>query len=117
MKKAQLPEFKRAYGATPDEVLMERFEMSKSTIARTARQLGLAKDKRTFPGTRKMPRWTDHDRRYLRTNYPDTDNLSLARELNRSVKSILAQAESLGLRKSEARLREMGKANVALRRR
>ncbi|MEZ5988312.1 MAG: hypothetical protein R3F30_04170 [Planctomycetota bacterium] len=65
----------------------------------------------------RMPRWTGVELDRLVALYPYRSNLEIARELDRSVKSVVAKAAELGLRKSRRRLREMGRENVSLRRR
>lgn len=117
MKQNQLSEFKRAYGSSTDDELAVQFKTSASAVRRLAVQHGLAKDKRAFPGTRKMPRWTPEEKATLAEVYASTDNLALAQQHGRSVKSIVAQANALGLKKSPERLRAMGRENVAKRRR
>ena len=51
----------------------------------------------------------------LRELYPKSKNLEIARQLNRSVKSMVSKAHNLGLKKDRERLREMGRENVRLR--
>lgn len=83
-------------------------------IRARARELCLAKDKRFAP--RSMPRWTEAELAELRAWYPDHDNLTVARRLDRSVLAVANKASQLGLRKSERFLRAMGRRNVSLRR-
>jgi len=85
-------------------------------IVAKARELCLAKDKRMVAGTR-MPRWSSAEVARLRQLYPDHSNLEIARTLGRSVTSIANKAHQLGLCKSPATLRTMGRRNVGLRRR
>lgn len=115
MKQSQLSEFKRAYSSSTNDDLGERFTMSLSVVRRLAVQHGLSKDKRAFPGTQKMPRWTSDDVQHLFDYYEDESNLELAKALGRSVKSIVAKAHMMGLKKSKARLQQMGVDNVAKR--
>jgi hypothetical protein len=65
----------------------------------------------------RMPRWTKSDVEALEHAYPHQPNLLLASSLQRSVKSVIAKANELGLRKSQARLRAMGRENVGHRKR
>ena len=51
----------------------------------------------------------------LRRDYPVKSNLELARDLGRSVKSVVSKAHHMGLKKSSERLRNMGRENVSLR--
>ena len=62
-----------------------------------------------------MPRWKKDELQLLRERYPAHSNLSIAQDLNRSVKSVVSKAHNLGLKKDPARLREMGRENVSLR--
>jgi len=41
--------------------------------------------------------------------------VELARRLGRSVKSVVSKAHNLGMKKSDDRLREMGRENVSVR--
>lgn len=63
----------------------------------------------------KKPRWTEGDVSYLREHYAEASNASIAEALGRTVKSVVAKAHNLKLRKSEDRLRAMGAENVAAR--
>ena len=51
----------------------------------------------------------------LKRDYPFRPNLEIARDLNRTVKSVVSKAHNLGLKKSSDRLREMGRENVSQR--
>jgi hypothetical protein len=62
-----------------------------------------------------MPRWDSEAIEKLRQIYPTTPNLEIARQLQRSVKSVVSKAHNLGLKKEAERLREMGRENVSLR--
>ena len=65
--------------------------------------------------SRRMPRWSADEVEQLRAIYPSQPNLAVAKMLGRSVKSVLSKANELGLKKSEDRLRSMGRENVELR--
>ena len=116
----ELHELKRLYGSHTDKELARRFGRSETSIKRMAGRLALAKDKaflrRIDPErSTRMPRWTEPELERLVELYPHTPNLEIARNLQRSVKSIVSKAHHLQLRKCEDRLREMGRENVALR--
>ena len=116
----ELAELKRKYGTRSDEDLACIFGRSVESIRRQASQLALAKDKaflRKAPGSKstRMPRWGDEEVAMLKELYATRSNLDIARELNRSVKSVVSKAHNLGLKKDPARLREMGRENVGLR--
>jgi DNA-binding CsgD family transcriptional regulator len=111
---------KRIYGHHTDAELTAQLGRSPEAIRRMARRYALAKDKAFLcqleggPSTR-MPRWTDEELDMLVSLYPRVANLEIARELGRSVKSVVSKAHQMGLRKSDGRLRQMGRENVALR--
>jgi hypothetical protein len=63
-------------------------------------------------GTTRMPRWSEEQLELLREMYPESCNLDIAQRLNRSEKSVVSKAHSLGLKKSKLRLRTMGQENV-----
>lgn len=65
--------------------------------------------------SRRMPRWQAEDVERLRILYPIRPNLDLARIFGRSVKSIRAKAQDLGLKKAPERLEAMGRENVQRR--
>lgn len=108
-------EFKRLYGTRTDRQLARIFTTSISQVRRLGTQLALRKDKKRFPGTTRMPRWTGSDVAQLRRMYSDYSNLEIAKELDRSVASIVAKAHSLDLHKPKAYLEEMGRENVSKR--
>ncbi len=108
-------EFKRTYGTSRDRDLAERFGISKNHVALVATKLSLGKDKKRFPIVR-MPRWTSEEVEKLRSLYGYSSNGEVARKLKRTIKSIVAKAHNLGLKKHPDRLIEMGRQNVKLRR-
>lgn len=63
----------------------------------------------------KMPRWTAAQLEYIRDHYADLSNEELAKRTGKSAKAILTMAFRFGLRKSAARLAEMGRQNVSVR--
>ena len=62
-----------------------------------------------------MPRWRPEELELLRKKYDTESNLEISKKLGRSVKSVVSKAHHLGLKKSDDRLREMGRANVSVR--
>ena len=116
----ELVEFKRLYGTRTDEDLAAIFGRPTSLVQEIAARLRLAKDKaflRRLAGSpaSKMPRWDAATVETLRRLYPTTPNLEIAKQLARSVKSVVSKAHNLGLKKEAERLREMGRENVSLR--
>jgi hypothetical protein len=113
-------EFKRIYGTRTDEDLSLIFGRSEDEIDREARRHALAKDKAFVRKLRgeaatRMPRWSSEEIEILKRDYPYRPNLEIARELERTVKSVVSKAHNLGLKKSSDRLREMGRENVSQR--
>jgi len=106
---------RRNYGSRTNAWLCEYLERDEADVEAKANELQLAKDKRRFKG-RKMPRWSETEVKLLRERYPTRANVEIARELGRSVKSVVSKAHALQLRKDEQRLQEMGRQNVELRR-
>jgi hypothetical protein len=112
--------FKRIYGRRSDEHLGVIFGRTREEIVRHADRLRLAKDKafvrrQNGSGSTRMPRWSQDELDYLRRNYPVASNIEIAQHLGRSVKSVISKAHYIGLKKTEERLREMGRENVSLR--
>jgi hypothetical protein len=62
-----------------------------------------------------MPRWSPAETERLRALYPDRDNLTVAKELGRTVTSVANKANQLGLKKSPGLLADIGRANVGVR--
>ncbi|WP_145196526.1 hypothetical protein [Planctomycetes bacterium Poly30] len=114
-------DFKRLYGTRADEDLALIFDRQVGIVRALAAELCLSKDKgfmrrKAGKGNRtKMPRWSAEELDQLREIYPKLSNLDIAKELGRSVKSIVSKAHSLRLKKDKARLRKMGQENVQLR--
>jgi len=116
----ELVEFKRLYGTRTDDDLAIIFGRPLEVVTDVATRLRLAKDKaflRRLAGSpaSRMPRWDSEAIEKLRQIYPTTPNLEIARQLQRSVKSVVSKAHNLGLKKEAERLREMGRENVSLR--
>jgi hypothetical protein len=105
-----------SFGTMDDVMIARALKRSEAQVRRKARELALAKDKRAFPGELAMPRWTDAEIAKLRKLYPKTSNVEIARQLDRSLKSITSKACSLKLEKDRERLAEMGRENIRLRR-
>lgn len=117
---SEIAELKRLYGSRRDEDLVSILGRNIAAIRRQAKTLQLAKDKgflRRLEGApaSRMPRWSPDEIRSLVKLYAELPNLEVARRLGRSVKSIVSKAHELDLKKSEDRLRHMGRENVALR--
>lgn len=113
-------EFKRIYGTRTDGDLAKVFGRTEDEVRKCAEKLALSKDKaflRKLHGesATKMPRWTQQELELLKRDYSTKSNLDIARELGRSVKSVVSKAHHLGLKKSTERLRDMGRENVSLR--
>ncbi|MCH2101757.1 MAG: hypothetical protein MK209_07530 [Planctomycetes bacterium] len=111
---------KRHYGTRTDEDLVVILGRPIREIDAKASEYCLAKDKsfqrRHGSGERvRMPRWRPEDVEKLRMLYPETPNLDIAKQLDRTLKSVVSKAHDLGLKKSPDRLRDMGRENVALR--
>ena len=116
----EVAEFKRIYGTRTDDDLSLIFGRSTEEVVRQAKKHALAKDKAFVRRLRgeaatRMPRWSAEEIELLRREYPFRPNLELARELRRTVKSVVSKAHNLGLKKSSDRLREMGRENVSQR--
>jgi hypothetical protein len=107
------------YGTRDDRDLELCLGRGAEAIAAKAAELQLAKSKDrgdARPGSvARMPRWTAADVALLRELYSAHDSLAVARRLGRSVTSVANKAHRLGLSKSPAVLRAMGRRNVALR--
>lgn len=107
---------RRDFSSTPTPKLARRLRRDEGDVEREAKRYALSKNKRLFEG-QAMPRWTPEELETLRALYPTTSNLVIARQLGRSMKSVVSKASGLGLRKDETRLVEMGRENVLHRRR
>ena len=117
---------KKLYGTRRDEDLEVCLQRDRAEIQLVAKQLCLAKDKRfranaqgamlsVGSGSSSMPRWTADDVVRLRMLYPHHDNLTVARELGRTVTSVANKAYQLGIKKSSEVLADIGRANIAVR--
>ena len=127
--RAEQRALKKLYGTRRDEDLEVALQRSSREIRVVAEKLCLAKDKR-FQATLKagaragaqarsrsstMPRWTADDVRVLRELYPHRDNLTVAKQLGRSVASVANKACQLGIKKSAELLADIGRANISQR--
>lgn len=116
----------------PDWALELVTGRSRKTIAKRCSEFCLGHDRSLVPvpipelgpsqdlvleprASRRMPRWQPEDIERLRLLYPIRSNLELARTFGRSVKSIRAKAQDLGLKKAAERLEAMGRENVRRR--
>ena len=108
--------FKQVYGRSKDAALANAFGLTLAEVQELATLLSLGKDKKIFDAKGKMPRWMMTDVAILRERYPTIPNSEIATELGRTIKSVIAKANKLGLKKSVARLHQMGLENIKLRR-
>lgn len=112
MSDREVHDFRRLYGTTDNGPLAERFRLTREEVALLARRLALGKNLR---GQRRLVRWDEATLAKLRELYPGRSNLEVARELGRTVKSVVSKAHQLGLKKSPTRLEAMGRENVSRR--
>jgi hypothetical protein len=61
------------------------------------------------------PRWTKDEVKVLKSMYRTFSNREIAIHLHRKVSSVVFKGHLLGLSKGPARLKAMGKENIALR--
>lgn len=123
---------KACYATRPDWALSLVLGREQDALRRKAQELCLGKSKTLesvpLPGFERvvvlhpqapvrMPRWTEDELGRLAAAYASRSNLEIAQELGRTLKSVVAKAAELGLRKSRRRLREMGRENVGIRHR
>lgn len=125
--RAEIQLLKHLYGTRSDRDLEVCMLRTESDIAATANRLCLAKDKRfaasiarTTESTRHvarraMPRWTTAQIVRLRSLYAEHDNLTVAREIGRTVTSVANKGNQLGLKKCLRLLTDIGRSNVAIR--
>ena len=117
---------KHLYGTRSDHDLEVCLLRTEADIATTAGRLCLAKDKRFVANVaggqssrhvvrRAMPRWTTAQIVRLRSLYADHDNLTVAREIGRTVTSVANKGNQLGLKKCLRLLTDIGRSNVAIR--
>ena len=136
-QRAEIQLLKDLFGTRRDADLEVCLSRPRAEILRKAVELCLAKDKRfaaresrraatralteadseAGPGLERarMPRWRPEEVARLRAIYPFHDNLTVARELGRSVTSVANKANQLELGKSAALLTELGRTNVGFR--
>lgn len=114
--------FRQLYGSRSDADLCVVFSRPMEDILQKARSMRLAKDKvylktqAVRAGSRnKMPRWTAKEIQQLIDLYPNTQNVEIAKKLDKSTTSITSKAHDLKLRKSESFLEHMGRTNVRAR--
>lgn len=128
--RTELQALKDLFGTRSDEDLEVALVRPRDEIRAQARSLCLAKDKRFAASMARvepseaasdvvrrqpMPRWSHGEIERLRELYADSDNLTVARALGRTVASIANKANQLGLRKSYAVLADIGRSNIGLR--
>lgn len=126
----EIQAIKDLYGSRDDGTLAIVLGRTLEAVRQMAKQLRLGKDKAflrrlargavgekrpvAVPASR-MPRWSEKEVAILVEKYPGRSNLQLAQLLGRSVKSVVSKAHDLDLKKSERRLRVMGRENVEQR--
>lgn len=128
----ELRYLKACFASRPDWAVALVLGRNTTVIRKRARGLCLGKDRRLesvslgFLGDFidkvpqppiRMPRWTQDEIAVLSRLYANRSNLQLAQVLGRSVKSVIAKANEVGLRKTQARLEAMGRENVQVRHR
>lgn len=121
---------KERFASRPDWAVSLVLGRETSVIRRRAHELCLGKNRKVesvpLPALEKilviqpqapvrMPRWTDEETEALTFHYSHRPNLEIAQLLGRSIKSVIAKANELGLRKNHARLQDMGRENVRIR--
>lgn len=114
LSNAEVIDFRRRYGRATEEELRAAFGLSAAAVNALAATYRLAKDKAflaTLQVDTKMPRWNADEIEKLKKLYPTLSGLQVARELGRSVKSVVSKAHQLGLRKTPQRLARMGREN------
>lgn len=116
---ALLTTFKAVYGSRFDQTIAKMFDITLEHVERLAIRECLRKGKAFLrscgaPPT-KMPRWSADEEARLKDLYPTISNHEIAQTLRRSTKSIVSKAHALGLKKSDERLRQMGRVNVSKR--
>lgn len=107
-------DFRKRYGRLTDEDVCAVFRLAPSTVQRLAESFRLSKDKAFLSRLdveTKMPRWTADEVVKLRRLYATNSGLEVARQLGRSVKSVVSKAHQLGLSKTPERLSRMGREN------
>ena len=108
---------RRVYGSKTQSELVRIFGRNSTSIEHQAKRWQLAKDKvfikqQFGKGAYKMPRWSPEEIEHLRKIYSNLSNLEVARQLDRSLGSVVSQANLLGLYKSRKRMTGMGQQNI-----
>lgn len=110
----ELRELIELYPDTDTEVLMEKFQCTRSAIANKAHRMCLKKTffyqirrgkeaHENFDGVRnKARKWTEEEIEQLLLEYPDTDNVTLSQKYGRTRRSINAIAQKHNVFKSTA---------------
>lgn len=105
---------KGGFSSIDTSSLARMMKRTEGDVEEKAASLALAKNKEVFAGL-SMPRWSEAQVRELRRLYPHHSNVEIAQIVGRSAKAVMAKAGELRLKKSQRRLREMGKSNVEAR--
>jgi hypothetical protein len=109
---------KRCYGSRLDADLELCLLQPLVAILGAADRLCLAKDKRgpaRVTGRASMPRWSEAELSMLRRLYPDVDSVEVARQLRRSTKSVVNQANRIGIAKAQEARAAICRRNAAMR--
>lgn len=94
---------RRAYKRTKKEVIMERLGLTKSTLYRLAKDMGLARDNKPNPHRIRL---TEEQEKYLTKHYKHTDNGVLAERLGISHSTLHRFARAMGLKKTRQYVRK-----------
>tara|TARA_R110000851_G_scaffold120002_1_gene248067 strand:- start:8542 stop:8913 length:372 start_codon:yes stop_codon:yes gene_type:complete len=105
----------RSYGSTDTAAIARKIGRTEEEVDAKAASMSLSRDKTKFAG-QVMPRWSSAEVQTIREMYPASANLTIAKALGRSVRSVVSMAHKLKLKKDGARLQDMGRENVLLRR-
>lgn len=110
--------FKRAWPVWSLAEVCEVFDVKPSQAKKIAREHALGKWKvasKMRGEETKMPRWTQDEVQVLKKLYPCRSNEDIGVYLNRSVQAVTSKAAKMGLRKSAAYLRDVGRRNIMSR--
>lgn len=113
----EIQKLQRIYGSKTKEDLARILRRSIVSIENQAKRWQLAKNKvfvkrHLGQGVYKMPHWTSDEVKLLRRIYANQSNLEVARQMQRSIGSVISQANKLGLYKSAKRMKGMGQENI-----
>ena len=115
MKKAVREQIIRLYPSTPDEKLLEMFDVDEKQLDYLRRRYVLFKSKKFFKD-QKEPRWTAEETELMRCLYPCTPTMELARMFTRSAESIRSKAKRMKIVKEFNFKSEQGRQAAKKRR-